>query len=158
MSKNAALPGSSYGAPLQTVTIPSRHELFTGMEYDMTYDTRNIQPPNVPPPVSRSSLAQTIFIHRYQQSKYISILRYFGLRPDYPVFHGFKIINGAPAVSNTGAPVFSAGPGIGTLGSEGVFPFPRAATAGTMKPPSRFVKALPLPIPSFNPPTYPVQQ
>ncbi len=148
MAKNSSLPGSSYGTPLQTVTIPSRHELFTGMEYDMTYDTRNIAPPNVPPPISRQSLAQTIFIHRYQQSKYISVLRYFGLRPDYPVFHGFKIINGAPEVSNTGAPTLSNPP----------MNWPSPATAGTMKPPSRFVKALPLPIPQFNPPTYPVQE
>lgn len=157
MAKVGALAGAStiVGSPLD-VTIPSRHELFTGMEYEMDYNTRRMDAPQNAPPVARSSLAQMILIHRYQQSKYLSILRYFGLRPDYPAFHGFKIVNGAPVVSNSGQPIFSSGyPGlhVGT-----VSPFPRARTAGTMRPVSRFVKALPVPIPQYNAPTYPIQE
>lgn len=129
--------------PLE-VKIPSRHELFTGMEYNMDYDTRQVPTPSVPPPVSRQSLAQQTMIHNYHWSRYLSVIKNFGLRPDYPVFHGFTIVNGAPEVSNTGVPTMSNPP----------MNFPRPATAGTMKPNPRYSKALPLPIPSYDPPTY----
>lgn len=165
MAKNGMLPGASTvigGSPVEQVVIPSRHELRTGMEYDMDYNILRIEAPQNAPPVARSSLAQTTLIHRYQSSKYISRLTRVlqGFRPDYPAFHGFKIVNGAPEVSNTGEPVLATSmnrfyTGIGT---EGIAPFPKAANAGTMKPLSRFVKALPVPITQYQAPTYSVQE
>jgi len=160
MAKVGKLAGASTASPFESPVV-SWHPNEQGMSWEMDYNTRRTPVPNVPPPVSRSSLAQQILIHRYQQSKYISVLRYFGLRPDYPAFHGFKIINGAPQVSNTGIPSLNSTnlnqfyKGVGT---EGIAPFPRAKTAGTMRPVSRFVKALPVPIPSYNAPTYSVQE
>lgn len=125
------------------ITVVSRSPQMQGMEYDMDYNTRIMGAPNVPPPVRRRSLGQTILIHRYQFSRYISKYRVL-FRPDYPAFHGFKI---APGVTPGGSrPMVIAPPGVGNT----------AATAGrgNMAPPPRWKKALPSKIAPFNPPTY----
>lgn len=118
----------------------SRPPLRTGMEYFMLYDHRKMAAPNVPPPVRRASLAQQQLIHRYQISKYISRLRNFGLRPDHPAFHGFKItVQGRIATT----PVMS----------DPQWNTPRPL-AGSMRAPARFAKALPTAPNPYIAPTY----
>ena len=120
---------------------PSRTPLRRGMEYSMLYDNRIMDAPNVPPPVRRSSLAQRHLIHRYQQSKYFSVLRNFGMRPDHPAFHGFKVLH----VGNAGQ--------TGVRLSNPPMNTPHPLT-GSMRAPRRFKKALPTTQVPYIPPTY----
>jgi hypothetical protein len=135
------VPGGASLHNPQDAIRPSRTPLREGMEYYMLYDNRVMQAPNVPPPVRRSSLAQQTLIHRYQISKYFSRLRNFGMRPDHPAFHGFKIIVTGNA-DQTGVRLSS--PNMNT---------PRPL-AGAMRPPRRFKKALPSAPVTYIPPTY----
>lgn len=134
-------PGDASLHNPQSDIRPSRTPLRTGMEYSMLYDNRVMEAPNVPPPVRRSSLAQQHLIHRYQQSKYFSRLRNFGLRPDHPAFHGFTIVRQGNATQTT--PRFSSPP----------MNTPHPLT-GAMSPPRRFKKALPTSPNVYVPPTY----
>ena len=136
--------GASIADPLDSNTANAGNQLRNGMSYSGNYAAFVMPVPNVAPPTPRQSFAQQHMIHNYQSSKYISTLRYFGLRPDYPAFHGFKIINGAPTVSNTGNPTLSNPP----------MNFPRPSKAFGMRPVSRFTKALPVSLNAYNPPTY----
>jgi hypothetical protein len=131
------------------VTVVSRNPVWTGMEYEMDYNRRHTPAPNVPPPTRRSSLAQTILIHRYQQSKYFSVLRYFGLRPDHPAAYGHKITPGAPTQRTS--PTIIRPPGTGNFAHG-------SSTQGTMKPNPRWGKALPSRITPFSPPLYDTSQ
>lgn len=114
------------------------------ISYFMQYGGRVMPAPNVPM-MQRSSLAQQIVIHRTQDSTYLSNLRYYGLRPDYPAFHALTTIRRSPMRSNP-KPL----PKISTrfAGRPGV------SQQGTMGAMQRFKKALPNPINIYHPPVY----
>lgn len=83
--------------------------------------------------LERQSTRQVVIKHRSQWSSYIS--KYMlGLQKElnYPIARASRIVNSAP--SNIGDPP--------------------NGRQGTMKQPSRFKKALPLPLVPYNPPTY----
>lgn len=139
------------GRPFEVLRI-LRMPLEIGMEYSMSYDSTVMGGPNVPPPIPRQSLAQTVIVHRYQQSKYFSRLRNYGLRPDYPIAHGHVVVqtgnssvNNAPTITSTK---------MGTDSSLGVPQVNSAGAQGFMRPGGRFRKALPLPVVNYNPPIY----
>lgn len=126
------------------VPVAPHGELQNGMEYTLLYNHTRMNAPNVPPPVARSSLAQQFLTHRYQFSRYLSKLRYYGLRPDYPVFHGFVItpqgdVQTTPVAQPAGIAVRQA---------------INVRNIGSMGAPPRWKKALPTPVPVYNPPTY----
>jgi hypothetical protein len=110
-----------------------------GMSYTMAYPTRNAEPPDIPLPI-RSSLFQTVLKHRFQFSSYISKIKGFGLRPDYPVVKLLKIQNKSTAQYNRPLPTMSS--------------YPKASLRGGMATQPRFVKALPSRKVVFNPPIY----
>lgn len=107
--------------------------------YGMLYDSQSEKIPTVPGQV-HSSLFQRVLIHRWQISEYISRLRNYGLRPDYPAAHVLTMINSGPN-----------NPGGRTVG---VSRFGRPMEKGTMKPLSRFRKALPVARVPYVPPEY----
>lgn len=140
------IPSSDKRLPL-AVTLVSRVPQMQGMEYDMSYDTRGMAAPNVPPPVRRRSLGQTTLIHRYQFSRYLSRFRVL-FRPDYPVFHGFTITRtAAPGTIN--APAVAAAPGVGNQAA--------VTRQGRMAGPPRWKAALPSKVTPFNPPVFDTQ-
>lgn len=120
------------------VTTNARRPLSRGIGYGMLVDGRSEKIPTIPQPVF-SSLFQRVLIHRWQISTYISRLRNYGMRPDYPAAHVLTMINSAPT-------------DIGN--SVKVSRFGRPASKGTMKPPRRFSKALPVQRIPFTPPEY----
>lgn len=129
-----------------------RMPLEIGMEYEMSYDSTVMGGPNSPPPIPRASLAQTVIIHRYQQSKYFSRLRNYGLRPDHPIAHGSVVVQtGHSSVHNTPA-MTSTRLGTDPL-SKGI-QVNRPGQGGFMRPGGRFKKALPLPVVNYDPPVY----
>lgn len=128
-----------------TLSPLSHKPIRTGMSYGMRYGGRVQEAPAVAPPIPRQSLAQMVLVHRYQVSKYIPLFaRPMGLmmQAGYPVDHVLKLIPGAPVQRNT--PVLSNAP----------MSLPRTAKGGTMRPMSRWAKALPLTPNPYNPPTY----
>lgn len=143
--------GVNRARPFEVLRI-LRAPLETGMEYEMHYDSVVMGGPNVPPPIPRQSLAQQVIVHRYQQSKYFSRLRNYGLRPDYPIAHGWRVIqtgnssvNNAPVMTTTflGTDPQSRGIQVNSPGAQGF-----------MRPGGRFKKALPTPVVNYNPPVY----
>lgn len=126
--------------------VTHRAPIMRGMEYGMMIKSAPMEAPNVPL-MQRQSLGQRGLIHRYQISRYLSILRYFGLRPDYPVFHGKVIINSAPKskLSRNPQPVTHRRTLLNT---------PATKDQGVMGASRRFSKALRLPINPYTPPTY----
>ena len=130
--------------PLNLASL-SHKPIRAGMSYGMLYGGRPMEAPSVAPPIPRQSLAQTLLIHRYQGSKYISaIARPMGLtmQAGYPSVHVMKIINTAPTQNQT--PILSNSP----------MNLPRTARGGTMAAVPRWKKALPLVPNPYNPPTY----
>jgi hypothetical protein len=113
--------------------IPNR----SNMEYRMIIEGEHIPSATVPMQL-RQSEAQPIVVHRWQFSRYFSLLRNYGLRPDYPIFRGFAIV---PVNSSPNAKI--------VISRRGA-----AANQGSMRPIPRFRKALPYPIVTYNPPTY----
>jgi hypothetical protein len=107
--------------------------------YGMKYDSESERIPTVPGQV-HSSLFQRVLVHRWQISVYISKLRNYGMRPDHPAVHVQTIINSGPA-NPGGHPVQ-------------VSRFGRPAYKGTMRPLSRFRKALPVSQVPYTPPEY----
>ena len=103
-----------------------------GMAYAMSYGPR-VQGTPGGSYIERQSIRQQVVKFRVQASQYLSRYR-LGLQAEinYPIARGNSIINTAPA--NIGA------------GPNG--------RSGTMVPPSRFTKALPLPVVPYNPATY----
>lgn len=120
--------------------------IMRGMEYGMMIKSAPMEVPNVPL-MQRQSLGQRGLIHRYQISRYLSNLRYYGLRPDYPVFHGKVVINSAPKnlLSRNPQPTTSRRTRLNT---------PATRDQGVMGASRRFSKALRLPINPYTPPTY----
>jgi hypothetical protein len=118
----------------------SRNPVEVGpLGYGMLYDAEGQGIPTIPGQI-HSSLFQKVLVHRWQISSYISRLRNFGLRPDYPAAHVMSIINSGP--SNPGGnPV-------------GVSRFGRPLQKGTMKSMPRFGKALPVTQVPYVPPEY----
>lgn len=105
---------------------------FEGMSYSMVFQPTTFGTPGGAY-IERQSIRQQVLKHRTQFAVYIS--RYMtGLQAqiNYPIARGNAIVNTAP--DNIGA---------GPSGRQ-----------GTMVPPSRFGKALPLPVVPYNPPTY----
>ena len=103
-----------------------------GLSYAMTFQPRVNGTPSVAY-LERQSIRQQVLKARIQISSYLS--RYMvGLQAEinYPIARGNTIVNSAP--DNIGK---------GPSGRQ-----------GTMLPPSRFNKALPLPVVPYNPPTY----
>lgn len=122
-----------YGSNFETST-------YTGdVRYGMKYDSESQRIPTVPGQV-HSSLFQRILIHRWQISTYISRLRNYGMRPDYPAAHVLTIIPSSPG-NKGGQPVT-------------VSKFGRPGHKGTMRPLSRFRKALPVARTNYTPPEY----
>lgn len=100
--------------------------------------------PTIPLPV-RSSLAQTILVHRVQLSHYFAKVagatRYNGgMAPGYPVAKVLSLINTAPLMRRNARAV---------TGLRGL-----PARSGYMSAPPRFTKALPLPVNDYQPPIY----
>lgn len=126
--------------------VTHRAPIMRGMEYGMMIKSAPMEVPNVPV-MQRQSLGQRGLVHRYQISRYLSTLRYYGLRPDYPVFHGKIVINSAPKhlLSRNPQPSTSRGGNLRT---------PATKSQGVMGAPRRFQKALRLPINPYTPPTY----
>ena len=134
---------------LEKVYIPYKKKLGLKMEpqpdfvgplgYGMKYDSESQKIPTVPGQV-HSSMFQRILVHRWQIAAYISRLRNYGLRPDYPAAHVMTTINSGP--NNPGGHPVQ------------VSRFGRPATRGTMRPLSRFRKALPVVQTPYTPPEY----
>jgi len=107
--------------------------------YGMLYDSQSEKIPTVPGQV-HSSLFQRVLVHRWQISAYISRMRNYGLRSDYPAAKVQSILPSGP--SNPGGnPV-------------AVSRFGRPMQKGTMRPLSRFRKALPVNKVNYTPPEY----
>lgn len=132
---------------LETVFIPYKKRLglhkgpdYVGpIGYGMKYDSQSEKIPTVPGQV-HSSLFQRVLVHRWQISAYISKLRNYGLRPDYPAAHVMTILPSGPKDPG-GHPVVTSR-------------FGRPAHKGTMRPLSRFRKALPVAKAPYTPPEY----
>lgn len=124
------------------VNSNARRPLSRGIGYGMLYDGRSGKIPTIPQPVF-SSLFQRVLVHRWQISTYISRLRNYGMRPDYPAAHVHSIINSAPS-------------GLSTTPGQNVrlSRFGRPSQKGTMAAPRRFRKALPTQRIPFTPPEY----
>lgn len=123
------------------VTRFEKRYILAGISSDMVLEGKVAEAPNVPMQV-RSSLGQQVFKHRFQITSYISKLRNYGMRPDYPVFHALTMIKTSPAGRSL-TPVMSVG-----------YTLPQTAMGGTIGPPPRFKKALKSPVAVFAPPTY----
>ncbi len=103
-----------------------------GMAYAMSFGPR-VQGTPGGAYLERQSIRQQVVKFRVQASEYLSRYR-LGLQAElnYPIARGNSIINTAP--SNIGS-----GP---------------SGRSGTMRPPPRYRKALPLPVVPYSPPTY----
>lgn len=136
------IPLGTIKQPLD-VSLPRVLPLRRGMAYGMLYGGKVMQAPNVPP-MQRQSLAQQTLIHREQESSYISTLRNYGLRPDYPAFHAHSLVRKTPVRSVRPAPV---------MGRYG-YGLAQTSSPGNTGSQPRFRKALRTPINQFNPPIY----
>lgn len=123
------------------VTRQEKHDILVGIEDGMLLQNKVGRAPNVPLQ-TRSSLGQQVIRHRFQISRYISGLRNYGMRPDYPVVHVLTMVKTSPA-GRSGRPVMSVG-----------YTLPQTASGGTIAPPPRFKKALKSPVAIFAPATY----
>ena len=129
------------------VRSPHNPDLTDGMAAQMLLQDKTAEAPNIPME-QRQSLGQQRLRHRFQQTEYISKLRNYGLRPDYPIAHVLSLIKLSPASGSTSPRI-----AIGYYQGGNVFQN-RGAKAGVMAPPPRFKKALRSPINVFTPQTY----
>lgn len=124
---------------IQSVDQVSNTPLGRGMGYGMLVRARPVPSPGIPLFV-RSSLYQNVLWHRFQISRYISKLRNYGMRPDYPTPHVLTMINSAPPMNKNPRPTISR--------------FGRTGSPGYMQAPRRFKKALPANDIPYYPPEY----
>lgn len=125
--------------PIFRVNSPDRFPISKGLSYGMLREGKSENQATIPLPVF-SSLFQRILIHRWQVSSYISSLRNYGMRPDYPAAKVMTMIPSGP--SNKSGNVVT------------VSRFGRPSTSGTMKAPKRFRKALSVTSIPYTPPEY----
>lgn len=125
--------------PVFRVNPNQRKPLGRGLSYGMLYDSKAEGIPTIPQPVF-SSLFQRILVHRWQISSYISQLRNYGLRPDYPAAHVMTMVPSSPSNKSGNLVTVSR--------------FGRPSTSGTMRPLRRFRKALPVTSIPYTPPEY----
>lgn len=140
---------------------PLRTPVFTrayrqeGISQYMTYGAQAERAPGIPLPI-RSSLAQIIHIHKVRMSHYVSTVKPFGMRRhypfpdealgDYPVAKVGTVINSSFRIAVQPLP---------QINRPGIAPSqPRVNNRGSMGPPRRFTKALPVSLVSYVPPTY----
>jgi hypothetical protein len=110
-----------------------------GITYSEDYRVQVMESPGIPPAI-RSSLFQPLNKFRRHMSSYISELRNYGLRPDYPVVKLLGIQKRVRIMANRPLPTMSN--------------YPQTSLSGGMGTSPRFIKALPSSKVVFNPPIY----
>ena len=128
--------GKAYPFRVNT-SLVSQNE--AGMSYSEDYRVQVMESPTIPPAI-RSSLFQPLNKFRRHLSSYISELRNYGLRPDYPYVKLQKIQTRVRVMVNRPTPTMSS--------------YPRTSLSGGMATSPRFIKALPSTKVVFNPPVY----
>lgn len=125
------------------------------MQY-MTYGAQAEKPPGIPLPI-RSSLAQIIHIHKVRLSHYTSWMKPYGMKRHYPIPSealGDYPVAKVVTLINKGPNNLAVQP-LPVINRPGIAPSqPRVRHRGTMGPPRRFTKALPVSMVNFVPPTY----
>ena len=128
--------GKAYPFRVQT-SLVSMNE--AGITYTEDYRVQATESPGIQPAI-RNSLFQPLNKFRRHTSSYISTLRNYGLRPDYPVVKLLGIQKRIRVMANRPLPTTSNYPMTSSVGGMGTSP--------------RFTKALPSRKIVFNPPIY----
>lgn len=145
---------AGYGktARLFPVAQVSRVPLRRGLEYGMTIQSRDIPAPDVPLPI-RSSLAQSLGVHRFQISRNLKLLRNYGFAPGNPVLKAQTIPLQGRANAQRPTPVMTR------FGMQAPRPgatpvFPRVGKPGAMGSVRRFPRAILVPPNTYRIPVY----